>query len=149
MTPSTAVGLGQSPTLSTSFDLETFAATRRGVTSTARACGLDGEALDGFTLATGEVVANAIVHGGGTGILLMWSDGSHLRCQVSDNGPGIPADRIPPPPPAPPPPHAVSGRGLWLAYQCCQLEFRTSRHGTTVELRTRVPLAVDADRPRE
>ncbi|MBB6553462.1 ATP-binding protein [Nonomuraea rubra] len=57
----------------------------------ARERGLDGARLDDFLLAVDEGVVNAVVHGGGAGRLSLWCGNGVLCCEVSDQGPGIPA----------------------------------------------------------
>lgn len=113
------------------FGLESLAAIRRSVGTFARSSGLPEEAVDGFILAVNEITANAIAHGGGEGSLRLWTDSGDLHCRVSDQGPGVPADRLDC---HPPPLTAPGGRGLWLAHQFCQLDIHTSRLGTTIEL---------------
>jgi len=122
--------------LTAAFDLDHLATVRHAMVDSAMAYGLTGPALDGFVLAANEIVANAIAHGGGRGRLRLWSDGHLLRCQVSDNGPGLPTEYRDP---QRPPLSASCGRGLWLARQFCQLDIRTSAYGTTIELTTPAP----------
>ena len=118
------------------FDLEQLAATRQSIMCAAQGYGLRGHELDGFILAVNEIIANAIAHGGGHGRMRLWSDGHRLRCQVTDNGPGLPVEyRAAPRPPL----SAAGGRGLWLARHFCRLEIRTSAYGTTIELSTPAP----------
>jgi anti-sigma regulatory factor (Ser/Thr protein kinase) len=91
-------------------------------------------------LAANELLTNAIVHGGGSGRLRCWVSGRRLHCEVSDAGPGIPADdragRLPAA-------DRPSGRGIWLVRRLCDdlsgnAAISTGRRGTTV--RVSVPL---------
>lgn len=81
-------------------------------------------------LAVEEIADNAIVHGGGRGLLRIWTSRRTLVCEVSDAGAGL-IDRLAGqllPGPGP-------GWGLWLARQVCDLvEMRSSAEGTTVRL---------------
>jgi anti-sigma regulatory factor (Ser/Thr protein kinase) len=70
-----------------------------------------------FLCAVNEAVINAVVHGGGGGRLWLWRHAGNLWCEVSDDGPGMPAGRTAPV--QPPDPHAESGRGVWLIKQIC------------------------------
>jgi anti-sigma regulatory factor (Ser/Thr protein kinase) len=94
------------------------------------AVGRCGEAV----LAVNEIATNSIRHGGGGGMLHSWHEHGRLTCQVSDTGRiGDPlAGRIRPDP------QALSGRGLWLVNQLCDLvQIRTGAAGTTVRIHAR------------
>ena len=70
-------------------------------------------------------------HGGGHGTLRLWSDGGWLVCEVSDPGhirqPLVGRIR--------PASGQLSGRGIWLANQLCDLvQIRSSVAGTTVRM---------------
>jgi anti-sigma regulatory factor (Ser/Thr protein kinase) len=126
--------------VSAAFTVETLTATRHTIVRVARDHGMAGEALDAFALAANEVIANAIMHGGGHGSMRLWCDGKRMHCEIDDEGPGMPAEQIAPHPDTPAPqPSAVRGRGLWLARRCCHLEVRTGPRGTTVALSAPVP----------
>jgi serine/threonine-protein kinase RsbW len=116
--------------LCTSFALEELPAVRRCTANHAQQWGLEGAALDGFVLAVNEVLSNAITHGGGQGQVQLWAEGQQVRCQVTDQGPGM----TDPPSPFPPALSAPSGRGLWMAQQLCQVSIRTGPGGTVVNL---------------
>jgi hypothetical protein len=70
-----------------------------------------------FVLAIDELAANSIRHGGGRGIVRIWTDRGSLVCEVRDQGTisdplagrQRPAD------------DAFGGRGLWIANQVCDL----------------------------
>lgn len=84
-----------------------------------------------FMLAVHEVATNAILHGGGSGVLRFWTERHTMTCEVSDSGPGL-GDRLA----GQLPPGDGGGCGLWLARQLCDLlEVRSAATGTTVRLR--------------
>ena len=70
-----------------------------------------------FVLAIDELAANSIRHGGGRGIVRLWTDRGSLVCEVRDQG------RIADPLAGRhrPADDAVGGRGLWIANQVCDL----------------------------
>ena len=119
------------------FGWADFSKLRRLVTGQCAAAGLTGTRLDDFVLAVHEIAANAIVHAGAGGRLILRRAASGLRCLVADTIPRAPeipraAASCPAPrrgeTPAPEPAAAPagyaepgepigsdSGRGLWLA----------------------------------
>jgi anti-sigma regulatory factor (Ser/Thr protein kinase) len=113
------------------FDQLDLTALRHALTGQAMGCGLTGSALDDFVLAVSEIAANAVTHGGGNGRLLLWCDDDRLRCEISDDGPGLAEQAVGD---RPPPPLAEHGRGLWLASQLCGVEIASGPYGTTVGL---------------
>ncbi len=111
------------------FGWADFARLRRQVAAQCAAAGLTGTRLDDFVLAVHEIAANAIVHAGAGGRLILRRAASGLRCVVADT---IPKGTVSCPAPrsadmretaaaavaeAEPgePIGADSGRGLWLA----------------------------------
>jgi len=117
------------------FGWADFARLRRQVAAQCAAAGLTGTRLDDFVLAVHEIAANAIVHAGAGGRLILRRAASGLRCLVADT---IPRGTVSCPAPrsadvretaaaaaaaaavvaaAEPgePIGADSGRGLWLA----------------------------------
>ncbi len=103
-----------------------FAKVRRLVAGQCSAAGLTGTRLDDFVLAVHEIAANAIVHAGAGGRLILRRVANGLRCLVADTIPksavscpaprsgdirGLPAGLDEPGEPI----GADSGRGLWLA----------------------------------
>lgn len=119
--------------LSRSFTRAQVTAVRHTVTLLASGCGLAGRRLEDFALAVNELVTNAVRHAGGQGRVLLWRTGDSLCCEVTDDGPGIPADRVDPG--APPPASAIDGRGLWLVTRLCdQVAIDTGPAGTTVRI---------------
>lgn len=123
------------------FGWADFAKLRRLVSRQCADAGLTGPRLDDFVLAVHEIAANAIVHAGAGGRLILRPVANGLRCMVADTVPrtpegpagsaGCPAPRrgeMPGPNAAPAGPGgpagyaepgepigADSGRGLWLA----------------------------------
>jgi anti-sigma regulatory factor (Ser/Thr protein kinase) len=115
------------------FGWADFSKLRRLVTGQCAAAGLTGSRLDDFVLAVHEIAANAIVHAGEAGRLILRRAASGLRCLVTDTIPEIPkaAASCPAPRRGEPAPElalaaadyaeagepigSVSGRGLWLA----------------------------------
>ncbi|WP_433790799.1 GAF domain-containing protein [Actinoplanes sp. CA-252034] len=101
------------------------------------AAGLSGAALDSFLLAIHEAAVNAQEHGGG-GRLWLWRHAGNMWCEISDDGPGLPADleaRIEAP-------HVdgLPAAGLWLIRRICpDLEITSSPHGTRLLLRQSLP----------
>jgi len=111
------------------FGWADFARLRRQVAAQCAAAGLTGTRLDDFVLAVHEIAANAIVHAGAGGRLILRRAASGLRCLVADT---IPKGTVSCPAPrsadmreiaaavgaeAEPgePIGADCGRGLWLA----------------------------------
>ncbi|MFJ7338253.1 anti-sigma factor RsbA family regulatory protein [Streptomyces sp. NPDC101110] len=48
--------------------------------------GLVGVKLDDLALATAELTTNSVVHGGGSGVLRVWSEAGYVVCEVRDDG---------------------------------------------------------------
>ncbi len=104
---------------------------RRRVEEAAELVGLSAERTADLVLATSELAANSVCHGGGTGTFRVWRDGQRLVVEVEDKGwieePLVGRIR--------PDQTQLSGRGLWLANQLCDLvQIRSGMHGTTVRL---------------
>jgi anti-sigma regulatory factor (Ser/Thr protein kinase) len=108
------------------FGWADFARLRRLVAGQCAAAGLTGTRLDDFVLAVHEIAANAIVHAGAGGRLILQRVANGLRCLVADTIPknalSCPAPRsgdlreLPAGPGEPGEPMgAECGRGLWLA----------------------------------
>jgi anti-sigma regulatory factor (Ser/Thr protein kinase) len=109
-----------------------ISATRRTVAQWARSCGLPEGKVQALELAASELATNSIRHGGGTGLLMMWLDGTAAVVQFSDSGtvsdPLV--GRL----------HPSAGRegaGMYLVNQLCDLvQVRSSDGGTTVRVTT-------------
>lgn len=110
---------------------------RAKVTACATRHGLAGPRLQELLVATTEVAANSVRHGGGSGTLRTWVSDDTLICQFDDTGyihdPLVGRSR--------PTPQQIGGRGLWLVHQLCDLvQIRsTAEHGTTIRLSTALP----------
>ena len=113
---------------------ESVASLRQVLRNRAIAFGLGQSASDDLALAAHEVVANSLRYGGGRGDVSIWLDDGNLICEVRDQGlfdtpmAGriMPAER------------GMSGRGLWMANQLCELvQIRSVPDGTVVRLHKR------------
>lgn len=98
----------------------------------ARAAGVDGEPAGDLVFAAGELATNSVRHGGGGGTVRFWTEGADVVLEISDAG------RIGDPLVGRVQPGAdqVSGRGLWLVNQLCDLvQIRSGSQGTAVRAR--------------
>jgi anti-sigma regulatory factor (Ser/Thr protein kinase) len=68
------------------FDATLLSQARRSTVEHASRAGLPADRLDDVLLAVGEMVANSVRHGGGTGVLRTWTDADHFVCEVDDAG---------------------------------------------------------------
>lgn len=102
----------------TSFARGRITFLRRAVAEHAGRAGLSGRGLEDFVLAVNEIVTNAVVHGGGHGRLRLWTRGERLWCEISDEGPGLPAGWMGDM--RPPAGFDSCGRGLWLTSMLCE-----------------------------
>jgi len=110
---------------------EDLAALRRLVESYSRMVGLGVPRSCDLVLAVNEVATNAMRYSDSPGQLRMWLEGNRVVCEISDDG------RLEDPLAGRRRPAAdsVSGRGLWLVNQVCDLvELRPGASGTTVRL---------------
>ncbi|MEV4111820.1 ATP-binding protein [Nonomuraea sp. NPDC049695] len=104
---------------------------RKAVAEHAAYEGLSGRRLEDFVLAVNEITTNAVVHGGGYGRLRLWSHGGRLWCEVTDEGPGLPAGWMGDT--RPPAGFEFRGRGLWLTRMLCEhITIVSGPGGTTV-----------------
>ncbi len=130
---------GAEPVFSQTFGWEELAVLRGRVAHHAARAGVTGGRLEDFVLAVNELASNALRHGGGAGRVRLWVAQGAVRCEISDRGPGIPAQQIHAD--DPPSPLATGGRGIWLARQLCdRLTIASGRYGTTVQ----VDIALDS-----
>ena len=121
------------------FDLDALTSVRRAVAGWLSRTEMSHERTCDLTLAVGEMLGNAIEHGGGSGTVRMSLVGRSVTCLISDEGPGLP-DRVDRHHPARPDAAAVDGRGLWLAFTLCSdVRLSSSTHGTRVELVADLP----------
>jgi anti-sigma regulatory factor (Ser/Thr protein kinase) len=108
---------------------------RRFVAQSAADASLDPARIEDLVLAINELATNSVRHGGGTGTLRMWREGNVLLCDVRDQG------RIPQPSTCliAPEPTQITGRGLWIVSQLCDLvQIRSSRSGGGVRVHMRL-----------
>jgi anti-sigma regulatory factor (Ser/Thr protein kinase) len=105
---------------------------RAFVTSHATQAGASARPVRQFVQAVNEVTTNVIEHGGGSGVLQIWTGPHAVVCEVSDTGAGL---RDPLAGYFPPPVNHPRGRGLWLARQFSDLvEVHSDSAGTAVRL---------------
>jgi anti-sigma regulatory factor (Ser/Thr protein kinase) len=113
------------------FDEQRLQEVRAFVKAQALERGVDPKRAPDMVLAVDEVVTNSIRHGGGRGVIRIWSQDGKMICEVQDRGlidqPLV--GRVEPDPSQP------SGFGLWLANQLCDLvQVRTSTEGSAIRL---------------
>jgi anti-sigma regulatory factor (Ser/Thr protein kinase) len=111
------------------FSLDSLAQVRDYAVAQALRLGLVGRRVADLKIAVGELAANSILHGGGSGILAVWADGEHVVCEVRDAGTVTDpmAGRWPASP------QQVSGRGLLLVNQLADLvRMHTADARTTI-----------------
>jgi anti-sigma regulatory factor (Ser/Thr protein kinase) len=95
--PADAIGRG-GDLLDTIFGWSDLGQLRRLVAVRCAAAGLSGPRVEDFVLAIHEIAANAIMHAGTGGRLILRRTGNGLRCLIADTAPVIPS--IPPAAPA-------------------------------------------------
>ena len=83
-------------------------------------------------LAVNELTANSIRYGGGSGRVLVWREDGAMLCEVEDSGrfsdPLVGRRR--------PEPNRITGRGLWLVNQLCDLvQIRSGPDRNVVRIR--------------
>ncbi|MEV6608153.1 sensor histidine kinase [Kutzneria sp. NPDC051319] len=115
------------------FDLDSVTGVRENAAGKARRFGLDADSVERFTLAVHEVMVNSVDHGGGGGMVRLWTEDDDLVCEVRDEGvitdPFVGRRR--------PTLAQPRGRGMWMVNQLCDLvQVRSSASfGTVVRLR--------------
>ncbi|MEX1102262.1 MAG: sensor histidine kinase [Actinomycetota bacterium] len=100
----------------------------------AAAAGLDGSRRSDLVLAANEIATNSVRYGGGGGTLTVWEQADALYCEIQDRG------RIDDPLAGRhrPGSESVSGYGIWIANQVCDLvQVRSFETGTVVRLQMR------------
>lgn len=111
---------------------EELATARAFVRSCCRAAGRSATVTEELTVAAGEVLTNALLHGGPPRRLLAYDEDRALVLHVHDHGPGLtdPLAGFLPPTDA-----ATHGRGLWAARQLADVvEVATDDSGTHVRI---------------
>jgi anti-sigma regulatory factor (Ser/Thr protein kinase) len=114
------------------FDADSLAAVRIATWQLGVTTGLDDSRVEDLLLAVNELASNSVRHGGGRGVVRLWSEGGALVCEVSDGGQMTAplAGRLRPDT------GQASGYGLWLVNQLCDLvQVRVGAAGTVVRLR--------------
>ena len=84
--------------LDTAFGWSDLGQLRRLVAARCAAAGLSGPQVEDFVLAIHEIAANAIMHAGASGRLILRRTGAGLRCLITDTAPVIPAIPLASPP---------------------------------------------------
>jgi anti-sigma regulatory factor (Ser/Thr protein kinase) len=111
------------------FDATRLRRVRRSSAEYAERAGLGAERVDDVLLAVGEMAANSLRHGGGAGVLRLWSDAGHVVCEVADAG--VIVDPLVGRHPASP--GQLSGRGLLMVNHLADLvRMHTTADGTVV-----------------
>jgi anti-sigma regulatory factor (Ser/Thr protein kinase) len=119
------------PAKAIAFDSDSLGHVRELVAGRAAEAGLSPDRTDALVLAVNEIATNSIRHGGGSGVIRTWDEGSFLLFQVEDAG------RIDAPLAGRRQPvlDQPGGRGLWLANQLCDLvQVRTFEDGNVVRI---------------
>lgn len=110
------------------FDAAGLHVLREQVLDAAAAAGLSAARAVDVMLTVHELAANVVLHGPGSGRVRMETDGTHLRCEVSDSGraraQGATRGGGPPWP-------FQRGHGLWLAREAAASLSITSGPGNT------------------
>jgi anti-sigma regulatory factor (Ser/Thr protein kinase) len=116
------------------FSRDSLAEVRGVVGRAAARAGLAAQRADELVLAVDELATNSVLYGGGRGRTRIWQQDGALVCEVSDAGhlrhplAGRVQPRV----------EQLSGRGLWLVNQVCDLvQIRSGDQGTVVRVRTR------------
>ncbi|HVD39080.1 MAG TPA: anti-sigma factor RsbA family regulatory protein, partial [Solirubrobacterales bacterium] len=99
------------------FELSGLGEVRHRAAAAAEQAGMDATEVADLATATGELAANSVMHGGGSGTLRLWREGERLLAEVEDRG------RIEDPLVGQVRPDVAQegGRGLWLANRLCDL----------------------------
>ena len=114
------------------FGLDDLHDLRAEVAATATATGLPQRRVSDLVVASSELAANSILHGGGRGLATIWGDHGAAYVEVADAGtitdPNVGRDL--------PDPTQEHGRGLYIANQLCdKVSIETGPSGTRVRLR--------------
>ncbi len=112
------------------FGLRELQAVRQLVEAVASEAGMGRDRAWDLVLAAGEVATNSVVHGGGTGVLMVWVEAGGVVCEIRDRGrvsdPLVGRER---------PGLETGGRGVWMVNQLCDLvQIRVFATGTAVRL---------------
>ncbi|GAB1639697.1 ATP-binding protein [Krasilnikovia sp. MM14-A1259] len=94
------------------FAIKDLTALRQAVAAHAGRTRLSPDRVADLVLIASELTSNAVRHGGGHGRLRLWTTDTAACCQVTDDGPGLPATYQFPE--RSPDLATAGGRGLWL-----------------------------------
>jgi anti-sigma regulatory factor (Ser/Thr protein kinase) len=110
------------------FDLARIRAARLLVRARAESSQLGAERTRQLVLAVSELASNSVLYGGGSGIVRVWESEDAVVCEVWDRGrlDAPLAGRLSPAP------NQLTGRGLWLVHQLCDLVQVRSNDARTV-----------------
>jgi anti-sigma regulatory factor (Ser/Thr protein kinase) len=113
------------------FGAQDLASVRRFTGRLAAAAGLEAQRAADLVLAVNELATNSLRHGGGVGLLRMWSLPESMVCEVRDSGhieDPLVGRRIPEA-------SQEGGFGTWLVTQVCDLvQVRTFPSGSVVRI---------------
>jgi anti-sigma regulatory factor (Ser/Thr protein kinase) len=114
------------------FGLDDLHDLRALVAAAATAGGLSPGRTNDLVVATSELAANSILHGGGRGLASVWGEEGEIFVEVADAGtitdPTVGHVR--------PSPSAEHGRGLYIANQLCdEVSIDSGATGTRIRLR--------------
>jgi anti-sigma regulatory factor (Ser/Thr protein kinase) len=136
--PQFAAPLAEPPavTLELEISSDSLADLRHLTEAEAERAGLTAQRIHDLVLSVHEIATNSVRHGGGRGVLRIWSEPDALVCEVRDSGriaqqPLVGRVR--------PALGQAGGWGLWLANQLCDLvQLRELPHGSVVRLHQRI-----------
>jgi len=114
------------------FGLDDLHDVRALVAAAATAAGLSPGRANDLVVATSELAANSILHGGGRGLASVWGEGGAIFVEIADAGtitdPAVGHVR--------PAPTCEHGRGLYIANQLCdEVSIDSTATGTRIRLR--------------
>jgi anti-sigma regulatory factor (Ser/Thr protein kinase) len=72
--------------LTFAFDSNSLSQARHVAVGEGSRLGLTGVKLDDLALAVAELTTNSVVHGGGSGVLRLWTEDGYVACEVRDEG---------------------------------------------------------------
>jgi anti-sigma regulatory factor (Ser/Thr protein kinase) len=118
------------------FERPDLAEVRRRVEEAAESVGVPSLDVAALVVAASELAANSVAHGGGIGMLRIWTEPGKLVIEVQDGGwivdPLVGRLR--------PTRTQEGGRGLWMTNQLCDLvQIRSGEDGTVVRLQAARP----------